>query len=220
MSELLRTGGPMIAVILGVSALAWALVGWTWLRLRAEAGEGFARAEAGARALEAHRRPTPCAEGPRAEGTLAEQLVAAAGDARGGQEALARRLAPLLAREGAALERPLRPIAALAAALPLLGLLGTVLGMISAFETIAQVGTGDARVVASGIFEALVTTAGGLLIGVAAMAFHTHLARRAEQLTMRIEDVATALVELPEQAGERAPEQPAASPAPRLAEAH
>jgi len=175
----------MIAVILGVSALAWALVGWTWLRLRAEAGEGFARAEAGARALEAHRRPTPCAEGPRAEGTLAEQLVAAAGDARGGQEALARRLAPLLAREGAALERPLRPIAALAAALPLLGLLGTVLGMIRSFDAITRAESAPVEALASGISQALLTTQTGLVAAVPVLLLHGVLRFRVERVRAR-----------------------------------
>lgn len=86
-------------------------------------------------------------------------------------------------------------LAGLANIATMLGLLGTVLGMISAFGTIAEVGTSDARVVAGGIFEALVTTAAGLVIGVTALACHTHLVRRAESITTRIEAVAASLID-------------------------
>jgi biopolymer transport protein ExbB len=96
----------------------------------------------------------------------------------------------------------------------MLGLLGTVLGMISAFGTIALLGTSDARVVASGIFEALVTTAGGLLIGVAAVACHTHLVRRAERITMQIEAVAAALLDLGRSSSARSPAAAASSAVP------
>ncbi len=63
---------------------------------------------------------------------------------------------------------------------PLLGLFGTILGMISAFDAIAVAGTGDPKVVAGGISQALVTTATGLAVAIPTIVAHRYLARRAE----------------------------------------
>ena len=63
---------------------------------------------------------------------------------------------------------------------PLLGLLGTIIGMILAFESIASVGTGDPKVVADGISQALVTTASGLIVAIPTIVAYRYLARWAE----------------------------------------
>ncbi len=84
------------------------------------------------------------------------------------------------------LRRNLPLLAAVAQLATMLGLLGTVLGMTSAFDLIAQTGTGDARIVASGIFEALVTTAAGLSIAVVATAAHAMLRRRVESFEIEL----------------------------------
>jgi len=68
---------------------------------------------------------------------------------------------------------------------PLLGLLGTILGMITAFEAIARAGTGDPQVVAGGISTALLTTAGGLIIAIPSIIFYRYLASRAEAIVER-----------------------------------
>ncbi len=73
-------------------------------------------------------------------------------------------------------------ILVLAAAAPLLGLLGTVTGMISTFDVMAQFGTGNARAMASGISEALITTQTGLFIAVPGLFMGSFLRRRAENL--------------------------------------
>ena len=75
---------------------------------------------------------------------------------------------------------------------PLLGLLGTIVGMIIAFESIAASGTGDPRVVAGGISQALITTATGLIIAVPAIIFHSYLGHRAEIARASIEVYALA----------------------------
>jgi biopolymer transport protein ExbB len=69
----------------------------------------------------------------------------------------------------------------------MIGLLGTVLGMIDAFDRIALVGSGDARVVAGGIFLALITTAAGLFAAIAAVAAHAWLSRRADDVVSELE---------------------------------
>ena len=86
-------------------------------------------------------------------------------------------------------------LAALGNLATLLGLLGTVLGMIEAFELIAASGTGDARVVAGGIFRALVTTAAGLGVGISALAAHSLFNRRATDLVVSLETFATEILD-------------------------
>ncbi len=77
-------------------------------------------------------------------------------------------------------------IGVLAAIAPLLGLLGTVTGMIATFDVLAVFGTGNARAMAGGISEALVTTQTGLLVAIPGMYMKGFLDRRARNLKQRI----------------------------------
>ncbi len=70
---------------------------------------------------------------------------------------------------------------------PLLGLLGTILGMIIAFESIAVAGAGDPKVVAGGISQALVTTASGLIVAIPTIVAYRYLARKADKSLERTE---------------------------------
>jgi biopolymer transport protein ExbB len=77
-------------------------------------------------------------------------------------------------------------IALLSAVAPLLGLLGTVSGMVTTFSVIAEYGTGNARALASGISEALITTQTGLVVAVPGLFLATLLLRRTNQLLERM----------------------------------
>ncbi|MFP4160276.1 MAG: MotA/TolQ/ExbB proton channel family protein [Desulfobacterales bacterium] len=79
----------------------------------------------------------------------------------------------------------LATIGALAAAAPLMGLLGTVIGMIVTFDVIAVFGTGNARAMAGGISEALITTQTGLLVAIPGMYMKGFLERRSQKLKQR-----------------------------------
>ncbi len=83
-------------------------------------------------------------------------------------------------------DKYIHTILLLAAVAPLLGLLGTVMGMITTFDTIGQFGTGNARALASGISEALITTQTGLIISVPGLLIGTILKRRTDRLLERI----------------------------------
>jgi len=78
-------------------------------------------------------------------------------------------------------------ISLLASIAPLLGLLGTVSGMIKTFSVIAEFGTGNARALASGISEALITTQTGLVIAVPGLFLASFLIRRSDDLLERIQ---------------------------------
>jgi len=89
----------------------------------------------------------------------------------------------------ASLDRYLAVIGVLAGIAPLLGLLGTVLGMVSTFEIISHFGTGNARALSGGISEALITTETGLLVAIPGLYMSNFLKRRAERLKQRIASV-------------------------------
>ncbi len=72
------------------------------------------------------------------------------------------------------MEKPLNWLSVIAEVAPLLGLLGTVIGMIKVFAAINANGVGDAAHLASGISQALITTAAGLVVAIPAMLFHRH----------------------------------------------
>ena len=99
------------------------------------------------------------------------------------------------AHEATLLRRNLPMLAALANIATMMGLLGTVLGMIESFDLIAKTGTGDARVVAGGIFQALITTAAGLTVGITAVGFHSYLRRKVEVLEADLEEIAFRMLE-------------------------
>ena len=102
--------------------------------------------------------------------------------APGGEEVTRKALREHLLREGPVLERHLDTLAVLAGASPLLGLLGTVSGMIRMFEAITRFGTGDPGLLAGGISEALITTQVGLAIAIPLLLVHNHLRNRANHL--------------------------------------
>ena len=79
---------------------------------------------------------------------------------------------------------------------PMLGLLGTVTGMIRAFANISKYGTGDTAIVADGIAEALLTTAAGLMIAIPVIVVYNYLNRRLEKMENEIDDVVTNIINI------------------------
>lgn len=90
------------------------------------------------------------------------------------------------------LRRSLGAVAALATAAPLLGLFGTVSGMINTFEAITFFGTGNAKALAAGISEALVTTQSGLLVGIPGLFMARLIRQRARRLNNRLDETVMA----------------------------
>lgn len=93
------------------------------------------------------------------------------------------------------MERYIGALGTIAAVAPLLGLLGTVLGMIKVFVAIELQGTGNAGALAGGISEALITTAAGLLVAIPAMIAHRFYIRRIDSLAVTMEQEAVKLVD-------------------------
>lgn len=93
------------------------------------------------------------------------------------------------------LERYLNALGTVAAISPLLGLLGTVMGMISVFTEMTTQGAGNAPALAGGISEALVTTAAGLAVAIPSLVMHRHYSARIESIVVDLEREAIKLVD-------------------------
>ncbi|MFQ3229152.1 MotA/TolQ/ExbB proton channel family protein [Reinekea sp.] len=93
------------------------------------------------------------------------------------------------------MEKFLSTLGTIAAISPLMGLLGTVLGMVDVFSDIMLQGTGNTAVLAGGISKALITTAAGLSVAIPAVAFHRSLTRKVDELLVLMEQDSTKLVD-------------------------
>jgi len=93
------------------------------------------------------------------------------------------------------LERFLNVLGTIAAVAPLIGLLGTVVGMIQVFTAIMLEGTGNAGVLAGGISQALITTAAGLSVAIPALMAHRYFQRRVDSIVVTMEQEAVKLVD-------------------------
>ena len=112
------------------------------------------------------------------------------------REAMENALQEAILREVPPMERFLSTLGMLAAIAPLLGLLGTVTGMIDTFHVITQHGTGDPRMMSGGISEALVTTMLGLSVAIPIMLAHTLLNRAVDKHIGQMEEKAVALINI------------------------
>ena len=132
----------------------------------------------------------------RNSSALGEIFAAGLSNARHGREIMKE------AMEGASdvvmheLERYLTALGTIASISPLLGLLGTVVGMIQVFTVLMTEGTGHANNLAGGISKALITTAAGLFVAIPALMFYRFFLRRVDDLIIAMEQEATKLIEI------------------------
>jgi biopolymer transport protein ExbB len=93
------------------------------------------------------------------------------------------------------LEKGLSILETIAVVSPLLGLLGTVLGMVRVFNVIKELGVGQAAALSGGISEALITTVAGLFIGIPALIFYNYFTAKAENFVLDIEKYSNYLIQ-------------------------
>ena len=111
-------------------------------------------------------------------------------------ETLELKLDEAILKELPSLERFLSTLKLIAAVAPLLGLLGTVTGMIETFQSIVLFGTGDPKMMASGIATALVTTMEGLWIAIPTVLLHSFVSSRSQSVVQVLEEQAAGIVAL------------------------
>ncbi|MGR4068850.1 MotA/TolQ/ExbB proton channel family protein [Halomonas sp. LR3S48] len=193
MMDALIAGGWLMIPLLGCSLLATVIIIerlWT-LRAKRIAPYGLgqevcslvARGQVNLYWLEGHS-------------PLGGVLAAGLRNARLGHEQVRARLQEAATAVIHDMERFLTPLGTIAAITPLIGLLGTVVGMIDVFAVIVSAdGAGRTAELAGGISRALVTTAAGLTVAIPALMFHRYFLRRIEEITVRMEEQAGQVVE-------------------------
>lgn len=131
----------------------------------------------------------------RANSPLGSLLAAALDVRHRGREQVKERVEDIGRHVVHDLERLLPTLGTIAAVAPLLGLLGTVIGMIEMFFGILETGVGDANRLAGGIGQALISTAAGLLVAIPALVMHRHFRARVAEYVVDMEREAIALVD-------------------------
>lgn len=126
---------------------------------------------------------------------LGQILAAGLSNSRHGRDVMKDSIEEAASKVVHDLERYLNPLGTIASVAPLLGLLGTVLGMIKVFAAIMAEGSGNAGVLAGGISEALITTAAGLTVAIPAMVMHRYFSRKVDALIVTMEQEAIKLVD-------------------------
>ena len=190
----LVAGGPVVLPLLLVGLAAVLLIGERTFYLRRQRPRSreikeLALGPAQSGDLDAANRFLAMGRGP-----LARALHAGIRVRDKGKKAMEDAITEAALAETARLERRLSTIAALAVVSPLLGLLGTVTGMIGTFDVITIFGTGDPRLLSGGISEALITTQVGLVIAIPVLLAHTFLSGRVTSTVQEIETQGAALV--------------------------
>lgn len=196
MFELFRAGGPLMWVILLCSLVALTIIFERMLTLRRK---NVAPSSLPEQIFDLVRTGKVTAERIsviRQHSPLGEVFAAGlAGMAHGTddmKEALEEGGKQVVHRLG----RYLNTLGTIASITPLIGLLGTVIGMIKVFTAITAVGVGDPTVLSGGISEALITTAAGLSVGIPCLMFYRYFRSRIMGLTVTLEENALALIDV------------------------
>ncbi|MFU8814098.1 MAG: MotA/TolQ/ExbB proton channel family protein [Pseudomonadales bacterium] len=132
----------------------------------------------------------------RASSPLGQVLAAGISNAKRGRDSMKEAMEEVGSQVSHDLERYLTSLGVIASISPLLGLLGTVVGMINVFTALMLEGAGNANVLAGGISQALITTAAGLSVAIPALMFHRFFLRRVDELTMLMEQEGVKLIEM------------------------
>jgi biopolymer transport protein ExbB len=124
----------------------------------------------------------------RGKGAVARVMAQAVAHMHRGREELLQRINTAIEVEQVEMERHLSLLGTMSNIAPLLGLFGTVVGIIRAFADIARTGSGGSSVVAMGVSEALMTTAAGIIVAVIATIFFNTFVRRIRTRIVELED--------------------------------
>jgi biopolymer transport protein ExbB len=127
---------------------------------------------------------------------LGRILAAGLINSRHGRQIMKESIEDVAGKEIHEMERYLNALGTIAAIAPLMGLLGTVIGMIDVFSEIMVQGTGQAGALAGGISQALMTTAAGLMIAIPALVCHRTLVRKVDTIVVFMEQEAVKLVDV------------------------
>jgi len=195
MFELFRAGGPLMWIILLCSLVALTIIFERMLSLRRVK---VAPSNLGAQVLDfiATDKVSPDkVEVIRKHSPLGAVYAAGLANISHGKDDVKEALEEAGKQVVHNMGRYLNTLGTIASITPLIGLLGTVIGMIKVFTAITAVGVGDPTVLSGGISEALITTAAGLSVGIPCLMFYRYFRSRINELTVILEDQALSLVD-------------------------
>jgi biopolymer transport protein ExbB len=179
LSERIAQGGVVGYIILGIAALGGLLGVYKWVTLMGVAGAVSGQA----------RKSKPSKSNP-----LGRVMLAYENTQSKDVETVALKLDDAILKEVPKLESGLNLVKVLAAVAPLLGLLGTVVGMIKTFQAITLFGTGDPQIMAGGISEALVTTVLGLVAAIPLLLLHAFASGAAKRVVQVLEEQSAGII--------------------------
>lgn len=205
MLKYILNGGEMMWILLGLSVLGLAIIIERWKVFKAAGADVGEMRRDVMRLLEEGRVDEAVERCKQARGPVAALLLVGLGRYRKLlrlgkvskeiEESVSRSMEDYAPHVIGRLEKRLGLLLMVGSVSPLVGMCGTVLGMISAFDAMAYAESLGGPVVAAGISTALITTAAGLLIAVPAVVFYYLYSNRVERHTLEIEESATELVD-------------------------
>ncbi len=191
-----HAGGPLMYPILLCSVLALAIFlerFWTFYRVRSGTDELTREVDA----LVAKGRIEEALVVCQRSGSPLSRIYIAALRAQGkSRDRLKDVVEEVGRREAAPLERYLGLLGTIANISPLLGLLGTVYGMIEAFRVISVVGVGTPATLGGGISQALITTAAGLSVAIPTILLHRYLSGKMDRIVLEMEESSLHLIDM------------------------
>ena len=196
MLEIIQSGGWMMVPIIIASILALAITVERFWTLRPQQ---IAPSDLLARVwgwMKNNQLDSSRIKELRSSSPLGRVLAAGLMNSRHGRTIMKESIEEVASHEIHDMERYLNALGTIAAVAPLLGLLGTVIGMIKVFSEIVVAGTGQANLLAGGISEALITTAAGMVVGIPALIAHRLLQRRVDEVVVFMEQEAIKLVDV------------------------
>jgi biopolymer transport protein ExbB len=190
----IKKGGPVMYPILALAAAALLVTLLKWMQLALLRKPSQKRIRALLHAIAEHDEDKAVAEAKAIGGLTGKMLSAGVEHIREPPALIEEVMYEIILTARLKLQLFLPFIAISAAAAPLLGLLGTVTGIINTFKLITVFGSGDVRTLSSGISEALITTEFGLIVAIPSLLLHAFLSRKARGMVARMEKAAIAFI--------------------------
>ncbi len=190
--EHIQKGGPVMYPILGMAAAALLVALYKWISLSLVRRPSAKQLRGLLAAVERDDRPQAVAQARQIKGPAGTMLQAGAAHLHEPRELIEEIMYETVLATQLKLRTLLPFIAIAASSAPLLGLLGTVTGIINTFKLITVFGSGDVKMLSGGISEALITTEFGLIVAIPSLLLHAFLSRKARAIADDMEKAAIA----------------------------
>lgn len=192
--EKLAQGGPIMVPLIGLGVIALMIGAYKWVQLSQIRLVTEGDLQKVLNHLENGEQQKALAHSRTILGIAGELLATAVQHADEKKEYIEEVLYEKMLGARAKLERGIAFLALTATMGPLMGLLGTVMGMISTFKLISSFGSGDPKTLAAGISEALICTATGMAVAIPALLLHAFLSRKAKSVIGAMEQTSVGFV--------------------------